>query len=73
MERDRVVVIPKAGASLDEIRERLTAVLHAYREEEVKTWSSLRPKQDRTFVAAPVWLEGAARGLPARSTDTGAC
>ncbi len=59
----RVLVIPKAGASLDEIRERLTAVLHAYREEEVKTWSSLRPKQDRDFfVAAPVSLEGAATG-----------
>ncbi len=59
----RVFVIPKAGASLDQIRDRLTAVLHAYREEEVKTWSSLRPKQDRDFfVAAPVSLEGAATG-----------
>ena len=45
----RVFVIPKTGRSLDQIRDRLTAVLHAYREEEVKTWSSLRPKQDRDF------------------------
>jgi predicted permease len=54
---------PKPGASLDEIRERLTAALHSYREEEVKTWSSVRPKKDRDFfVAAPVSLSPVGNG-----------
>jgi predicted permease len=54
---------PKPGASLDQIRERLTAALHSYREEEVKTWPSVRPKQDRDFfVAAPVALSPVGNG-----------
>jgi predicted permease len=59
----RVFLIPMTGAGLDPIRDRLTAALHSYREEEVKTWSSLRPKQDRDFfVSAPVSLEPAGTG-----------
>jgi predicted permease len=47
----------KPGTRLDELRDRLSAAEHSDREEEVKTWSSLRPKQDRDFfVAAPVSL-----------------
>jgi predicted permease len=54
---------PKPGASLDQIRERLTAALHSYREEEVKTWSSIRQKQERDFfIAAPISLEPASAG-----------
>ena len=54
---------PKPGAGLDQVRERLTAALHSYREEEVKTWSSVRPQKDRDFfVAAPVSLSPVGNG-----------
>jgi predicted permease len=59
----RIWLRPKPGATLNEIRERLTAALHSYREEEVKTWSSVRPKKDRDFfVAAPVSLSPVGNG-----------
>jgi predicted permease len=59
----RIWLRPMPGASLDRIQEQLTATLHAYHEEEVKTWSSVRPKEDRDFfVATPVSLVSAATG-----------
>jgi putative ABC transport system permease protein len=53
----------KLGVNLDQLRGRLSAAMHSHREEEVKTWSSLRPKQDRDFfVAAPVSLSPVGNG-----------
>jgi putative ABC transport system permease protein len=59
----RLFLIPRAAGSIDQIKERLSAALHSYREEEVKTWSSLRPKQDRDFfVSAPASLSPVGNG-----------
>jgi predicted permease len=53
----------KPGANRAEIQERLTSAMHVDRGEEVKTWPSIRPKQDRDFyLAAPVSLESAGAG-----------
>jgi putative ABC transport system permease protein len=62
----RVWTSPRPGASLVQIRERLSGALHALRAEQVKTWSRERLKRDRDgFVAAPVFLESAVAGRSA--------
>jgi predicted permease len=62
----RVWASPKPGASLDQIRERLSGAWHSYRQEQVKTWPPDRLKQARDFaVAAPISLERAAAGRSA--------
>ena len=54
--------VPPA-ASIDQLRERLSGSLHAYRTEQVKTWGpDRRPEEADYFVAAPVRLESAAAG-----------
>ena len=59
----RVFAIPAPGTSLDEIRERLNAALHSYREEAVKSWPPERLQKEKDFfVAAPVSVEPAASG-----------
>ncbi len=66
----RIYVIPKAGARLSILRDRLSAALHAYHAEEVKSWPAVRLKQERDFfVAAPVSLEPAA--TPRSGTQRG--
>jgi putative ABC transport system permease protein len=59
-----VFAIVPPGAKLDQIRERLSAALHAYREETTKSWwpaERLQAEKD-FFVAAPVSLEAASSG-----------
>jgi predicted permease len=54
----RTWAIPKPSASVDQIRERLRAALHSYREEAVTSWAPVRDKQEKAmFLAAPVSLE----------------
>ena len=53
----------KPGVGFDELQERLHSALRAYREEEVKSWSAARSKQEKEFfVATPVMLESVATG-----------
>ena len=59
----RAFFLLKPGSKLEEVRDRLSAALHANREEEVKTWPPQRLKSERYFyVAAPVSLEAAPSG-----------
>ena len=59
----RAWVRPQANASLDGIAQRFSAALHAYREEDVKTWSVARSKEEHDFyTAATVSLEPAGAG-----------
>jgi predicted permease len=58
----RTWVRPMPGIGLGGLRERLSAALHAYRAEQVRTWSPERFHERDWFVSAPVSLEPAATG-----------
>lgn len=59
----RAWVQVKPDNRLDQIQPRLTAALHAYREDQVKAWAPERQKAEKDFfVAAPASLEHAGQG-----------
>jgi predicted permease len=59
----RIWLYPKSGGSLGELRERIHSALRSYREEEVKSWSAARAKEEKDFfVAARVTVASVATG-----------
>jgi putative ABC transport system permease protein len=61
----RVWLRPRSGAGTRRIQRRLTAALHAYRQEDVKTWAAARRKDERDFyLAASISLAPASGRSP---------